>query len=181
MDIVYQNVQTNVKLSDVKDYLPYAIEFSTENIQTGSLPGTTALLNKLWFFEYNKTETQKLIQELFYNKEKTGEETTLEGSTEVTQITTTEAARIKIELLNGSGNSKTLTEVTNLLKKKGYNVYKTGTTAINSNTTIIKNAEVKDDIITNIKSLLKVGTISDSATNAQSKADVTIIIGKDYK
>ena len=71
--------------------------------------------------------------------------------------------------------------VNNLLKKKGYNVYKTGTTATSSKTTIIKNGEVSEDILTNIKGILKAGTVSDSAVNADSKADVTIIIGKDYK
>lgn len=180
MDIVYENIQTNVQLSNIKDYLPYAIEFSTENISTGALPGTPALINKLWFFEYNKTETQKLVDELFYNKEAAGD-SSAEAATETTQVSTSEAAQIKIELLNGTGNSKKLTDATNLLKKKGYNVYKTGTTATSSKTTIIKNTEVKDDILTNIKGLLKTGIISDSATSAQSKADVTIIIGKDYK
>ena len=185
IDIAYQNVQTNIQLSNVKDYLPYAIEFSTENIKTGALPGEPAQINKLWFFEYNKSEAQKLIQELFYSK---GEETATEGSTTTnttttggTKVTTSDAAKIKIELLNGSGDSKKLTEATNLLKKKGYNVYKTGTTSTNSNTTIIKNEEIKDEITTNIKELLKTGIISDSATSVQSKADITIIIGKDFK
>lgn len=182
IDIVYKNVQTNVQLSNIKDYLPYAIEFNTENIQAGALPGTPTQINKLWFFEYNKTEAQKLIQELFYSKPSATEESsTSEGSTETTTVSTTQAAQVKIELLNGTGDAKKLTQVTNLLKKKGYNVYKTGTTATSSNTTIIKNAEVKDDILTNIKGLLKTGTISDSAVSAQSKADVTVIIGKDYK
>ena len=181
MDIVFQNVQTNVKLSDVKDYLPYAIEFNTENIETGALPGEPTQINKLWFFEYNKTEAQKLIQKLFYDRASTDESNATDDTTEITQVSTTEASKIKLELLNGTGDAKKLTQATNLLKKKGYNVYKTGTTATSSNTTIIKNNEVSENILTNIKGLLKAGTISDSAVNAESKADVTIIIGKDYK
>lgn len=184
IDIVYKNVQTNVQLSNIKDYLPYAIEFNTENIEAGALPGEPSLINKLWFFEYNKTEAQKLIQQLFYSRgeesEENGEASTSTSET-TTRISTSEAAKIKVELLNGSGDSKKLTELTNELKKKGYNINKTGTTASNNNTTIIPNAEVKEDIITNIKELLKTGTVSDSAVSSQSKADITIIIGKDYK
>ena len=182
MDTVFQNVQTNVKLSDVKDYLPYAVEFNTENIETGALPGEPAQINKLWFFEYNKTEAQKLIQQLFYDKTSTTDgSSTEEENVETTQVSTTEAAKVKLELLNGTGDPKKLTQATNLLKKKGYNVYKTGTTATSSSTTIIKNNEVSEDILTNIKGLLKAGAVSDSAVNAESKADVTVIIGKDYK
>lgn len=182
IDIVFENIQTNVKLSDVKDYLPYAVEFNTENIEAGALPGEAAQINKLWFFEYNKTEAQKLIQEMFYNRTSTTEESSAqEEIEETTQISTADAAQVKLELLNGTGDPKKLTQATNALKKKGYNVYKTGTTAISSKTTIIKNTEIGEDILTNIKGLLKVGTNSDSAVNAESKADVTIIIGKDYK
>lgn len=185
MDIVYENVQTNVQLSDIKDYLPYAIEFSTENIETGALPGTPAMINKLWFFEYNKAETKQLVQDLFYDRttKQEGEtsDTTTTEKTETTNISKVEAAKIKIEILNGSGNASKLTEATNLLKKKGYNVLKSGTTSTNTKTTIIPNTEVKEDIITNIKETLNTGTISDSAVNSQSKADVTIILGKDYR
>ena len=186
MDIVYKNVDTNIKLSDVKDYLPYAIDFNTENIKTGVLPGEPAMINKLYFFEHNKTQTEKLIQELFYSTNETtsDESSAKENNTttsSTTKVPTSETSKIKIELLNGSGDSKVLTEVTNLLKKKGYNVYKTGTAATNSKTTIINNADVKESILTNVKELLKTGTISSSATSSDSKADVTIIIGKDYK
>ena len=161
---------------------PYAIEFNTENIETGALPGAPTQINKLWFFEYNKTEAQKLIQQLFYDKTSTTDESsTEEENVETTQVSTTEAAKVKLELLNGTGDPKKLTQATNSLKKKGYNVYKTGTTATSSSTTIINNNEVGENILTNIKGLLKAGTISDSAVNAESKADVTIIIGKDYK
>ena len=186
LDIVYENVDTNVKVSDVKDYIPYALEFNMENLKTGAVPGTTAMINNLSFFEYNKTQTKKLIEELF---EAEGEETSSsssssenrEGVTTTTKIPTSEAAKIKIELLNGSGNSKSLTDATNILKKKGYNVYKTGTTSTSSKTSIIVNKDVKEDILTNIKELLDTGTVTDSATSSQSKADITIILGKDYK
>lgn len=204
LDIVYQNVETNVKLSDVKDYLPYALEFNMENLKTGAVPGAPAMINNLSFFEYSKTKTKELIEELFSTDGEEGENTetsTSETSSNSrthsssstntndhdenlatsTKISTKEAAQIKIELLNGSGNSKALTDATYILKKKGYNIYKTGTTSASTSTSIIVNEEVKDEIITNIQELLETGKIINSATSTQSKTDITIILGKDYK
>ena len=188
LEIVYENVETNVKLSDVKDYLPYAVEFNVENLKTGAVPGAPTMINQLSFFEYNKTQTQKLVQELFYDdsNQSINDSETTESSlddnttTTTTKIPTSEASQVKIELLNGSGSSKALTEATKILKKKGYNVYKTGTTSSSSKTSIIINTEVKDDILTNIQELLDTGTVTNSATSAQSKTDITIILGKDY-
>lgn len=181
LDIVYNNLETNVKLSNVKDYLPYAIDFNTENIQTGTLPGTVTMINKLSFYQHNKVETQKLVQKLFYSSEDAQEENSNQSENVANTVTTTQAAKVKIELLNGSGNSQKLTEVTKLLKKKGYNVYKTGTTSTTSATTIINNTGADEEITTNIKDLLGAGTISSTATSSKSSANITIIIGKDYK
>ncbi len=200
LDIVYENVETNVKISDVKDYLPYALEFDMENLKTGAVPGAPSMINSISFFEYSKTKTKELIEELFsVDGEENGEDTkTSETSSNsktktnsssdsdsdistTTKIPTKEAAKIKIELLNGSGNSKALTDATYLLKKKGYNIYKTGTTSSSSSTSIIVNEEVKDDILTNIQEILETGTIINSANSTQSKTDITIILGKDFK
>ena len=200
LDIIYEYLDTNVKLSDVKDYLPYAIEFNTENIETGAVPGTTAMLNNLSFFEYNKTKTRELVEELFYSEEEVPETSssnsssnsssststrssndTSSNSTTISTLPKSETSKIKIELLNGSDRSQKLTEVTNLLKKKGYNVYKTGTVSSNSKTTIIKNDEVSEDILNNLKEILETENVTDTVSNAQSKTEITIIIGKDYK
>ena len=65
VDIAYKYVETNVTLSVIKDYIPYAIEFNTENIQTGTLPGTNQKINGLWFLKANKTEAKELINQMF--------------------------------------------------------------------------------------------------------------------
>ena len=186
LDIVYENVETNVKLSDVKDYLPYALEFNMEDLKTGAVPGAPTMINNLSFFEHSKSKTQELIQELFNadsdsSSNNSGNSNTSSRSNLTTQISTSEAAKVKVEILNGSGNSNNLTSATNILKKKGYNVYKTGTTSSSSKTSIIVNKEVKDDILTNIKELIGSNIVTNSATSSQSKTDITIILGKDYK
>ena len=69
MDITKKNVKTNIKdWSIVKDYIPYAVEFDTENLKTAAIPGTSRRIparTGLWFFVHNEQETEKLVEELY--------------------------------------------------------------------------------------------------------------------
>ena len=174
IDIVKRNVTTNIKNWDeIKEYIPYAVEFDTENLQTATIPGESDRIPKgtgLWFFLADETKTKTLVDELFINQNDTDTENS---------VTSEERAKIKIEILNGSGDSSLLTDATNLLKEQGYNVYKTGKTSTTQTTTIINKSKLSEDITTDIKSLLGTGVISSSSTT--STVDLTIILGKDYK
>lgn len=178
IDIVKKNVKTNIKdWSVVKDYIPYAIEFNTDDLQAERLPGDSAKLGGIWFFQHDKNATQELVSELYtkQNQKSTEEQDDdYEGTTSKTN-----AEDIKIELLNGSERKDALTEATQKLKNKGYTVYKTGTTSTTSKTTIINKSNITDKIISNVKDILGVGITSNSDTNS-SNVDLTIIIGKDY-
>ena len=128
-----------------------------------------------------------MIQELFVNRDKTEEEsdnttgsnTTSTNSTSNTS-TTVKKDNIKIEVLNGSGNSANLQTVVSKLEKAGYQVTKKGETNTTSKTTIINKKEVKDNYITEIKNAVGMG-ITQNSQSTSSKVDLTIIIGKDYK
>lgn len=174
IDIVKRNVTTNISdWSEVKDYIPYAIDFHTDNLQTDDLPGTSQRIpagTGLWFFLNDEAETKKLVEDLFT------EENTAEGDSNST--VSEDKANIKIELLNGSGDSSLLTDATNSLKAQGYQIYKTGTTSSTSTTTIINKSNLSDSVTSDIKSTLGTGVISSSS--ASSSVDLTIIIGKDY-
>lgn len=190
IDILKQNVKTNITdWKEIKKYIPYVVNFSTENLEAVSLPGEPAMYNKLWFFVYNKEETAKLIEELFKAKEENetensssenllGESNNIDD--EKKDSSASEKQTIKIEVLNGSSNSKKLTEVTNLLKEKGYNVYTTGTTASTAKTTILNKNQVDDGFIDELKSDLGKGIISSSNSGKKGNADVTVIIGRDF-
>ena len=195
VDIIKENVTTNIKnWSTIKDYIAYAVDFSTENIRAESLPGEAGYYNKLSFFVYNKKETDKLVQELFeeQNGTSTEEENTNNTVTNTNQTNSsaantvvessakTDNSKIKIELLNGSGDKTILNKVAKELKAEGYNVYKTGTTTITSKTTIVNKTAVKSEVVEDIKDVLGVGNIS-SSVSSSSTIDVRIIIGKDYK
>lgn len=182
LNVAEKNVITNVDFNVAKDYIPYAVEFSTENLLTATLPGTTPPWNQtngVSIFVVDEEETESLIQELFYDRDL--EQPTEEGTENTTSTqTTVSKADVKLEILNGSGDSKNLQEVVNELKSAGYEVYRTGTTNTTSRTTIIDKKNTADTILENIQMVLGVGTIS-STESSSSKADITIIIGKDYQ
>ncbi len=193
LDIASRNLITNLNFDVLKDYLPYAVEFSTENLQTASLPGSVPDLsqtNGVSIFVVDKEETEQLIKELFYPEELT-EEGTTDGNTINTasnttsttsgSSTTTSNSNIKIEVLNGTSDGKVLQEVVSKLKEEGYNVSRTGTTTSTSKTVIANKKDVSATTMNNIKETVGAGTISDSSSGgSSSKVDVTIIIGKDY-
>lgn len=164
IDVVYKNIETNLDVNMVKDYIPYAIEFDTSAIQTETLPGQAKKINGLWFFEVDKAKTETLVNNL-YNAE--------------VALNDVEDNKIGIELLNGSASTKKLTEVTEILESNGYKVYKTGTTETTKKTSIINKTNQTDTTAKDIKNILGVGTISEGTTNAEN-IDFTIIIGKDY-
>ena len=59
LDIASKNIETNIDIGYIKDYIPYAVEFSTENLTTETIPGVNKQLpektKEWWFFEANKT------------------------------------------------------------------------------------------------------------------------------
>lgn len=191
IDIASRNLITNLDFNILKDYLPYAVEFSTENLQTASLPGTVPNLNQtngVSIYVVDKEETEQLVTELFY-PEKLLEEETIDGNTTNTASNTTSTtstgsnanSNIKIEVLNGTSDGKVLQEVVNKLKEEGYNVSRTGTTTATSKTVIANKKDVSTTTMNNIKEVVGTGTISGSTGGSSSKADVTIVIGKDYQ
>lgn len=189
LDIASRNLTTNVDFNAVKDYLPYAVEFSTANMQTEVLPGTTPNLsqtNNVSIYVVDKEETEALIKRLFYPEEETESSTenttnsTSSNSTTSGATSTNSKSDIKIEVINGSGTSSKLQDAVDILKKEGYDVTKTGTTSTISKTIITNRKDIETDELTEIKDALGVGNISTNKSST-SKVDVQIIIGKDFQ
>lgn len=188
LDIANRNLITNINFNTLKDYLPYAVEFSTDNLQTAVLPGTTPNLsqtNNVSIYVVDEEETKTLIQSLFYpetTEAEDGNTTTnsTSSSTSSNTSSTSNSSNIKIEVINGSGDKSKLQDAVDVLTQKGYDVTKTGTTSTISKTIITNRKEVSDDKMQNIKSTLGVGNISTNKSST-SKVDVQIIIGKDFE
>ena len=134
-----------------------------------------------WFILTNKTEAQKVLEDLYSENEDEETEKNFDTSNsgQVINIPTDETNRIKISLINASGSQNKLTKAQKLLKEQGYNL-KTSDESVISKTTIINNTDVSEKYIEQIKSLLGVGVVSSNSTTSNN-IDITIIIGKDYK
>ena len=205
IDIAYEYIETNLSISTIKDYVPYAINVDVDNMKSASLPGSSlGPPNGIpyWFYVVDEKKTEELMEELYRTNEEeidtnteTNTNTTNSSNTNTNSsrndnqennttssldITKTEASKIKIELINGSGSSTKLSEIKKDLTSKGYKISKTSTTTNTSKTTIINKTDVDEKFENNIKSILGVGNISTSSVSS-SDVDITIIIGKDYK
>ena len=192
LEIAHKNVDTNIKLSLAKDYIPYAVELDSENITSATLPGSTpdiSKTNSVSIFVADKTETKKLIQSMFYAdaQENSDETNTINNtvSNKTSNSTTTEQEEqtptdIKIELQNASGDSSKLVEAKKLLEEAGYTVKQTGKSKKTLAKTIITNKkDVTSENLKNIKQVLGKGDITTNKV-AGSTVDVTIVIGKDF-
>lgn len=202
LEIANKNVETNIELSLAKDYVPYAVEFNTDEIKTAVLPGTTPDVketNGVSIFVVNKTEAKELINSMFYEEENNDSEnnttnsiegnSTSNSSTNSTNSTTnstsnktstnTKSSQITIELLNGSGDKNKLSEAKKQLEDAGYRVKKTGSTTAISKTIITNKKGISDDNLKQIKEALGTGSISTNKSST-SIVDVTVVIGKDF-
>ena len=163
--IANENIETNFSIWTLKDYAPYLLDFKTENLETGTLPGVPEKINNLWFYSYNKKEAKELIQKLF--------------RTELTKDQEANA-KIKVKILNGTTDENNLTNMQNLLKESGYTIDSVGTTSKTTTTTIINRSNRTDEIANKLKETIGVGMIANSTKEKDSSIDFTIIIGDDY-
>ena len=190
LEIAHKNVETNLELSYIKDYIPYAVEFNTDNLQTATLPGTTPDMkdtNNVSIFVINKKLSTELIQSMFYgdSTEEESDDNTITNSLNTTSnsissTTTVNDDELKIELINGSGNTSKLEEAKTKLKEAGFTVKKTGKTSTISKTVITNKKNATDEQLKNIKQALSTGSISTNK-QASSQVDVTIVIGEDFE
>ena len=58
---IFKNLKTDITLSKILGYAPYAASFDVNNLEMDQLPGTPEKINELWFYKADKTETSDLI------------------------------------------------------------------------------------------------------------------------
>ena len=162
--IANNNVETNFSLWTLKDYAPYLIDFKVENIQSATLPGTPIKYNELWFYAHNKSETDKIVRELFKTELSEDQEKNNE---------------IKVSILNGTNDDSKMEKLESLLKQNGYTIASTGKATETKKTVIVNRTEQSDSVADELKNLVGVGVVSNSSPS-KSGVDFTIIIGEDY-
>lgn len=179
IDLCFDNLKTNMKIDDIKDYIPYAVEFNAEDLKTGTLPGVPEQVNGIWIYTYDETETNKLVQQLFKDEIDMTDEDIANIIENTTTGETINSNGKRIELLNGSGNTSKLKKAAELLQEAGFDVIKTGKTSTTSKTAIINRTGNPENLENEIKTILGVGNVSTGEDNAN--VDFTIIIGKNYE
>ena len=65
INIMKEDVKTNINSDLIKQYIPYAIYIDPDTIQTEQLPGKSEQKNGGWFFFYDKEETLEVVDRLF--------------------------------------------------------------------------------------------------------------------
>ena len=194
LDIAKQNVETNINFSDAKDYIPYLVEFNTENLTNDTLPGEPKMHNELWFYDCDEDATEELVHRLFYVRDY-GESSETSNSTNTNNTTSSKSKKKKttttaenktkeelvIQVLNGTGSTERYTAAVQALEAAGYKVTKPkkDTTEVSSRTVITNQKYAKNELVQEIKQTLGKGDILNSAAS-NSESDIKIVIGTDY-
>lgn len=69
INIMKEDIKTNMDISSLIDYVPYAVNMDFDAIQTAQLPGESQLKYGGWFFFHDEEETLEIVDELFNEKE----------------------------------------------------------------------------------------------------------------
>ena len=170
IDIAKDNLITNVNFDVAKDYVPYAVEFDTLDLTTGTLPGYNTNQNSsgTWVFVHNKQETKKLVEELFNLKSDLNEE-----------VDENAKSKLDIKLINGSEDANKLEIALHEIKSLGHNVDAVESNGVDK-TVIINQKEINNEKVKAIKGTLQKGMIQEEKVE-DSDYDVVIILGKDYE
>ena len=184
INIAKEEVSTNIPWDTLKNYAVALMDFDTNNLKTGALPGAADYYNGLSFFIVNTKQSKEMVNNLFFS---TGENANDISSSNTISGTSTSGSnkslnknrsKIKLEVLNGTGSSDRFDNAITQLKDYGYNITKKGTTNFTNKTVIIDRKSNSNEEKNELKSLLCTGTTTVGEDN--SNVDFTIIIGIDY-
>lgn len=183
LDVAKNSVDTNMDFGAVKDYIPYAVEFNTENMVSDTLPGKPDKYNDIWFYIYDEDETEKLVHKLFYERDYG--EASPDASATATSSASTEKPKEKllVQVVNATGEAESATyqKAVQALQDAGFKVSKPKKPGVESSRTIITNQKyASDSIIEEIRTLLGTGDVSNNASST-SESDISVTIGTDYQ
>lgn len=177
IDIVKRNVKTNIKdWNQIKEYIPYVVEFNTDNIQSENIPGESARIpagTGLWFFLADKNKTESLVEELFKN------EKTKDGETEETDESNTSTNTNSSTSSNSNSNSSTNTSSYSSQNSTANSNSDTETKENKSKIKVeILNGSGDSNLLTKAKEALKKEGYNVYKTGKTSTTQVTTIINK---
>ena len=107
INIAKEEVSTNIPWDTLKNYAVALMDFDTNNLKTGALPGAADYYNGLSFFIVNTKQSKEMVNNLFFS---TGENANDISSSNTISGTSTSGSnkssnknrsKIKLEVLNG--------------------------------------------------------------------------------
>lgn len=66
---VFDNLETDMKLTQIISYIPSMLKLNTETLRMEQLPGVSDQINEIWFYLANTDDTCELVTELMYSLE----------------------------------------------------------------------------------------------------------------
>ena len=180
LNIIEEEVETNVDWDTMLEYAPALLNIDSENIKTGMLPGVAQYCNGVAVYLVDEDESKELVKELFLTSSEENQDnsnSSNEVKNEVASETTTQT-KITVEILNGTGSQTSLNKAITQLEAQGYKISKKGNTNITTETTIINRTNKTSKEESLLISLLGTGTSIAGENN--SNVDFTIILGSDY-
>ena len=171
INVASKNIITNVDLDYVKDYMPYALEFDINNLQTATLPGINTNKNSsgTWVYVVNEKETEEMVNELFVQRD-------INQDADGVDI-----SNIKLELLNATGMKSKIDGIVEKLEMAGYEINSDVDTSPIEKTTVICSVDSNRETIENLKTVLGLTEIVVSNTEEDSSdLEIKLIIGEDY-
>ena len=169
LDIANRNIETNMKISMIKDYIPYVMNFNTENIKTGALPGASERIDKadgtsIWIFIHSQKQTKNLVGELFLDKPSAEE--------------IEENSKINIEILYLPNKTEKVKWIEEELTSQGYKITKTEITSA-PKTIIINRKQMTEEQTEKIQAYFLNARMEEGEDTGEY--NYTIIVGNDYE
>lgn len=158
---VFNNLETNMKLSKMLGYVPYVVDFNVDDLNMEQLPGEPQKINELWFYKADSNKTKELMDQYieklgltaqqknkYLKTNKTSTNTTNKKKSNTTTKNTTNKVTTnntkKNQVVNNTSKNETKTQNTT----NNVNKSKVNTAQNNTITNSVKN-EVKNELKNN--------------------------------
>lgn len=158
---VRDNVDTDMDVKDLMALASLPRKVDLAKVKSATLPGLPQRIGGASYWVADPGQSAKLVQDLFFTLEIPG--------------------LPKVEVLNGSGTPGAAQKIADLLKQQGYVVTAIGNAKSFSNPSsqVIAHKEGLK-AVDKIAATVKVANVQQDNKPSSSKADVTVILGRDF-
>lgn len=156
---LWDAVDTNIPWSLALKLVFVADEITFDTLETAVVPGTSEVINGAWYWIADETRTRQMVNNIVYGLPKP----------------------LTAEVLNGAGIAGVANEVSSVLHQDIVEVLRVGNAEHFQYATsqVLVNSEADVQRVAGIASMLSANVLVNPARD--SKTDVTIIIGRNYK